>query len=99
MEWDLSQFIMTQISDFLTRAETFARDSSQSLSTVSRKLLNDGKGLARLKEGGQCTCLVFSDVCGWHAAKPSANNTVAIGENRIKWVSCNYFGFSADKVL
>jgi len=46
---------MTQISDFVTRAEEFAKDSGQSLSTVSRKLLNDGKGLARLKEGGQCT--------------------------------------------
>ena len=46
---------MTQISDFVTRAEAFAKDSGQSLSTVSRKLLNDGKGLARLKEGGQCT--------------------------------------------
>ncbi len=44
-----------EIMDLVTRAETFAADSGQSLSTVSRKLLNDGKGLARLKEGGQCT--------------------------------------------
>ncbi len=46
---------MTQMSDFIDRAENFARISGQSLSTISRKLLNDGKGLARLKEGGQCT--------------------------------------------
>jgi len=46
---------MTQISDFVTKAESFAKASGQSLSTVSRKLLNDGKGLARLKDGGQCT--------------------------------------------
>ena len=46
---------MTLISDFVTRAENFAKQSGQSLSTLSRKLLNDGKGLARLKEGGQCT--------------------------------------------
>ena len=44
-----------EIMDLVTRAEKFAADSGQSLSTVSRKLLNDGKGLARLKEGGQCT--------------------------------------------
>ena len=47
--------IMTIISEFVERAEKFAVDSGQSLSTVSRKLLNDGKGLARLKDGGQCT--------------------------------------------
>jgi len=46
---------MTLIVDFILRAETYAKDSGQSLSTLSRKLLNDGKGLARLKEGGQCT--------------------------------------------
>ena len=46
---------MTQINDLISRAEAFAAQTGQSLSTVSRKLLNDGKGLARLKEGGQCT--------------------------------------------
>jgi len=43
------------MSEFLTRAEKYAESTGQSLSTVSRKLLNDGKGLARLKDGGQCT--------------------------------------------
>ena len=47
--------IMTLITDFVTRAEALAISSGQSLSTISRKLLNDGKGIARLKEGGQCT--------------------------------------------
>ena len=46
---------MTLISDFVNRAEALAISSGQSLSTISRKLLNDGKGLPRLKEGGQCT--------------------------------------------
>ncbi|MEP3891711.1 MAG: sulfate adenylyltransferase subunit CysD [Hellea sp.] len=51
----IPRIIMTLISDFVTRAEALAISSGQSLSTISRKLLNDGKGLARLKEGGQCT--------------------------------------------
>ncbi len=46
---------MTQIAQFVERAEQYAIKSGQSLSTISRKLLNDGKGLSRLKEGGQCT--------------------------------------------
>ena len=46
---------MTLISDFLKRTEALSVMSGQSLSTISRKLLNDGKGIARLKEGGQCT--------------------------------------------
>jgi sulfate adenylyltransferase subunit 2 len=46
---------MTQISDLIARAEKFAGASGLSLSTVSRKLLNDGKGINRLKNGGQCT--------------------------------------------
>lgn len=46
---------MSLIDDFVKRAENYAQSSGQSLSTVSRKLLNDGKGLTRLKEGGQCT--------------------------------------------
>jgi len=46
---------MTDISELISRADVYAQKSGQSLSTVSRKLLNDGKGLARLKDGGQCT--------------------------------------------
>ena len=43
------------ITDLVSRAEKLAEISGQSLSTLSRKLLNDGKGLARLKDGGQLT--------------------------------------------
>ncbi len=46
---------MADIEKLIERAESLATQSGQSLSTVSRKLLNDGKGLARLKNGGQCT--------------------------------------------
>jgi sulfate adenylyltransferase subunit 2 len=43
------------IQDFLNRVETLANVSGQSVSTLSRKLFNDGKGIARLREGGQMT--------------------------------------------
>ncbi|GAB4520371.1 MAG: sulfate adenylyltransferase subunit CysD [Amphiplicatus sp.] len=46
---------MSQIQHLIARAESYAAREGLSLSTVSRKLLNDGKGLARLKAGGQCT--------------------------------------------
>ena len=44
-----------KIADFVARAEKLAEATGQSSTTVSRKLLNDGKGLARLKNGGQLT--------------------------------------------
>ncbi len=43
------------LGDLIRRAERYANSSGLSLSTVSRKILNDGKGVARLKAGGQCT--------------------------------------------
>jgi len=46
---------MSTIASLMARAERFAERENLSLSTVSRKLLNDGKGLARLKAGGQLT--------------------------------------------
>ena len=46
---------MTTITDLVSRAERFAERKNLSITTISRKLLNDGKGLARLKAGGQCT--------------------------------------------
>lgn len=46
---------MNQIHNLLERANTLATQSGLSLSTISRKLMNDGKGLARLQNGGQCT--------------------------------------------
>jgi len=46
---------MPTIADLMSRAEKLAARDNLSLSTVSRKLLNDGKGLSRLKAGGQLT--------------------------------------------
>ncbi len=46
---------MPTIDELMKRAETLAERDKLSLSTISRKLLNDGKGLARLKAGGQLT--------------------------------------------
>ncbi len=46
---------MSQIDELLARAERLAVACDLSLSTVSRKIFNDGKGLARLKAGGQVT--------------------------------------------
>ena len=43
------------ITELVSRAEALSETSGQSLSTVSRKILNDGKGITRLKNGGQCT--------------------------------------------
>lgn len=46
---------MTQIENLLKRAEHLADARGQSISTISRKLFNDGKAIGRLKAGGQCT--------------------------------------------
>lgn len=46
---------MTTTSDLISRIEALSSSSGQSLSTLSRKILNDGKGLSRLKSGGSCT--------------------------------------------
>jgi sulfate adenylyltransferase subunit 2 len=46
---------MANIHELIQRAEALAAQSGQSLSTISRKIMKDGKGLARLKDGGQCT--------------------------------------------
>jgi sulfate adenylyltransferase subunit 2 len=48
-------FPLTTISELLSRAELLAKRDNLALSTISRKLLNDGKGLSRLKAGGQLT--------------------------------------------
>jgi len=47
------------IQELVTRAEALAETSGQSLSTISRKVLNDGKGLTRLKDGGQVTLKTY----------------------------------------
>ncbi len=46
---------MSEIETLLTRAKAAAESTGLTLSTVSRKLFNDGKTLARLEAGGQCT--------------------------------------------
>ena len=46
---------MDELQRLLGRAEAFADAAGLSLSTVSRKIFNDGKTIARLKGGGQCT--------------------------------------------
>lgn len=46
---------MNSINDLIGRAERLAAREQLALSTISRKLLNDGKGLSRLKAGGQLT--------------------------------------------
>jgi len=73
---------MTEISDLVSRAEKIADRAGLSLSTVSRKLLNDGKGLARLKAGGQCTLKTLETARGrlveleqQHAASPKTKST------------------------
>ena len=46
---------MAEIEDIINRAEALASQKGLSLSTISRKLFNDGKAITRLKAGGQCT--------------------------------------------
>jgi len=46
---------MNSIDELVARAERLAEQKDLALSTVSRKLLNDGKGINRLKSGGQLT--------------------------------------------
>jgi sulfate adenylyltransferase subunit 2 len=59
---------MNELDNLLKRAERFAARSGLSLSTVSRKLLNDGKGLARLKSGGQVTLKTLEEALARLAA-------------------------------
>ncbi len=46
---------MTDISTLIEQAESFADRHGLAITTISRKLLKDGKGITRLKNGGQCT--------------------------------------------
>jgi len=79
--WDIShEKNMTLISEFVTRAEALSISSGQSLSTISRKLLNDGKGLARLKEGGQCTLKTMDEAL----AKLDALEVELSGEAKLR---------------
>lgn len=45
----------SEIDQLLTRVKSYADARGQSVSTISRKLFNDGKTIARLEGGGQCT--------------------------------------------
>ncbi len=46
---------MSLIDTFLSRVDALSERSGQSVSTLSRKLFNDGKGITRLRQGGQMT--------------------------------------------
>ncbi len=46
---------MSEIDSIIERAKSAADSTGLSVSTVSRKLFNDGKAIARLENGGQCT--------------------------------------------
>lgn len=46
---------MSDVTILIERSKALVEATGQSLSTISRKLMNDGKGLARLAAGGQCT--------------------------------------------
>jgi sulfate adenylyltransferase subunit 2 len=46
---------MSSIQELLRRVDVLADRSGRSVATISRKIMNDGKGVARLKAGGQCT--------------------------------------------
>jgi len=46
---------MSEIETLITRARAAADATGLSISTVSRKLFNDGKAIGRLQNGGQCT--------------------------------------------
>ena len=58
---EIGPLTMSMIEDFLKRVDVLADQTGQSVSTLSRKLFNDGKGIARLREGGQMTiCLLYT---------------------------------------
>lgn len=67
---------MTEIHDLVTRARAAAEKADLSLSTVSRKLFNDGKAIARLEAGGQCT-LKTLETAQTRLAELEAANTSA----------------------
>ena len=46
---------MSDIVKLIERAQAVANIRGHALATISRKILNDGKGIARLQNGGQCT--------------------------------------------
>ena len=46
---------MSELKTIIARARAAADKTGLSLSTISRKLFNDGKAIARLEAGGQCT--------------------------------------------
>jgi sulfate adenylyltransferase subunit 2 len=74
---------MSQLERLVARAERFAETAGLSVSTVSRKLLNDGKGIARLKAGGQVTLKTLEEAEARLAAlergegKPAAQKSAA----------------------
>ncbi|VAV94784.1 Sulfate adenylyltransferase subunit 2 [hydrothermal vent metagenome] len=71
---------MDDLATLLTRAEQLANATGRSVSTISRKIFNDGKGIARLQAGGQCTLKTLERAYARlvNLEKQAANNTANI---------------------
>ncbi len=75
---------MDEINNVIRRAKAAAETTGVSLSTMSRKLFNDGKAIARLEKGGQCTLKTLDAAkarlatleAGAPATSPTASATV-----------------------
>lgn len=79
---------MNEIDGIVQRAKAAATANGLSLSTISRKLFNDGKTIARLEDGGQCTLKTLetakqrlaaleADAPSQSAAGPSADEIIS----------------------
>jgi sulfate adenylyltransferase subunit 2 len=54
--WETAQIArVAELSAFLDRAEAYAKAAGLTPNYVSLKILNDGKGLSRLRNGGTIT--------------------------------------------
>lgn len=78
---------MADIETLLTRAEALAAKSGLSLSTVSRKLFNDGKTITRLRDGGQVTLKTMEMAQARLAELESASTAPAYTPNAEEMIS------------
>lgn len=78
---------MAEIETLLTRAEALAAKSGLSLSTVSRKLFNDGKTITRLRDGGQVTLKTMEAAQARLAELENASTTPAYTPNAGEMIS------------
>ncbi len=72
---------MSEINGIIARAKSAAESTGLSVSTVSRKLFNDGKAIARLENGGQCTLKTLETakarLAALEAEAPAPSRTMA----------------------